>query len=506
MRRSKFFTRAALGATALIALGGVAACGSSSTGASAGSLTAGTLVDVQSFDPAVNPGQGQRVFLDPVYDSLLRTDSAGAVIPGLATDYTLTPTAMELTLQENRTFSDGAALDGEAVKANIENRKGKAGPAGSALATVTDVTVTSPTEVTINLSAPSPALPITLTDVAGLMVSPASLDDPDLGTTPVGSGPYVLDTASSNNGVSYVYTPNESYPDKTDQQLERIEIRVLTDDAARASALRSGQIDLAQIAKSQIDAVESGGLEVAEFPGNHWMLQFTDLDGTKSPALANEKIRQAIGYAIDGQQIVDANFFGYGTATHQVFDSTSQFHVEGLEGSYDYNPDKARQLVEESGIANPSFTVPAFGPIKQVTESVQGFLREVGIEMSIELVQPGTLDKENRETNFTAIITPIKQVHPEQLYTDRLAPQGPQNPFHVAHPDIDQKHAAALAAADGPERDAAYQDMLAGVNQQALWIDVLTDSSVVGWNKNVQGVEMTVGWVMGPTFRGVSVS
>lgn len=504
MRRSKFLGRAALGATALIAVSGLAACGSSS-GSVTGSLKLGTLVDVQSFDPAVNPGQGQRVFLDPVYDSLLRTDTAGAVTPGLATEYTLTPTGMELTLEEGRTFSDGAALDGDAVKANIENRKAKAGPAGSALANVTDVTVTSPTEVTLNLSDPSPALPISLTDVAGLMVSPDSLDNADLGTAPVGSGPYVLDTAASSKGVSYVYTRNESYPDEDDQQLDRIEIRVLTDDAARASALRSGQIDLAQVAKSQIAAVESDSIEIAEFPGNHWMLQFTDLEGAKSPALANEKIRQAIGYAIDGQQIVDANFFGFGNANHQVFDSDSQFHVAGLEDAYNYDPEKARKLVQESGITNPSFSVPAFGPIKQVAESVQGFLREVGIEMNIELVQPGTLDKENRETNFSAILTPIKQVHPEQLYTDRLAPEGPQNPFGVANPGVDAQHEAALAADDGSERDAAYQSMLTEVSEQALWIDVLTDSSVVAWNENVQGVEMTVGWVMGPTFRGVSV-
>ncbi|WP_161987442.1 ABC transporter substrate-binding protein [Prescottella subtropica] len=493
---------AAVAATAVA--GVVTGCGSASSATGDGTLAIGTLVDVQSFDPALNPGQGQRLYLDPIYDSLLRTDADGKVVAGLATQYTLTPSSLDLTLPEGRVFSDGTPLDAQAVKESLEHIKSAAGPASTALASVSEVRVSDPAHVSLQLSAPAPALPIALTDVAGMVVAPSALDGNDLGSAPVGSGPYMLDPAASSKGVSYVYVQNPHYEDKTDQGLNRVEIKVLTDGAARAGALRSGQIDMAQVDRAQADAVSSAGMNVEFTSGNHWMLQLADIGGDKSPALANKDIRQAIGYAIDREAIVNASLFGQGTATTQVFGPESPFHVGTLPQQYRYDPEKARQLVARSGVQSPKFTVPAFGPTKPIAEAVQGYLRDVGIEMEIVLVQPGTLEKENRSTNFGGFLTPIKQVHPEQLYNERLAPNGPQNPFGTVAPTIDELHAAALAAPDEASRDVAYQKMLAEVADEALWIDLFTDQTPLAWNDKVQGVTLQPGWVMGPSLRGVT--
>ncbi|EGD54186.1 ABC transporter substrate-binding protein [Gordonia neofelifaecis] len=505
MNRSKFYSSAAAAATAMIAAGSLAACGNSDSTTTPGQLAAATLVDVQSFDPAANPGQGQRIFLDPVYDTLLRTDPNGNVVAGVATKFELTPQALVLDLQQGRVFSDGEPLDAAAVKANLDGRRKSTGPAAAALSDIADVQVESPTRVRINLATPSPALPISLTDVAGVLVAPNALNSPQLGTDPIGSGPYVLDTAATKKGVSYVYTRNEKFTDKSVQTLDRIEIRVLTDDAARASALRSGQVDLSQVAAGQADAVKSSGIEIGSFPGNYWMLQFLDTAGTKAPALGNTKARQAVCSAIDSQQIVKSSFFGHGTAQSQVFPEGNEFHVKSLENVYPFDTQKAQSLVKESGVPDPTFAVPAFGPIKPVAEAVQGNLRDAGIDMSIQLVQPGTLDKENRETNFPAILTPIKQVHPEQLYTDRLAKDGPQNPFHVAHPAVDAAHARAVAATDDAARVAAYADMQRAAADEALWCGLFQQDAIVGWNTSVHGVTNTAGWPMGPSFRGITV-
>ncbi|WP_430335408.1 ABC transporter substrate-binding protein [Rhodococcus sp. ACT016] len=504
---SNGWSRRRIGAVGLAATafaGAVTGCGSASSAAGDGTLAIGTLVDVQSFDPALNPGQGQRLYLDPIYDSLLRTDSEGKIVAGLATQYTLTPSSLDLTLPEGRVFSDGTPLDAQAVKASLEHIKSAAGPASTALASVSEVRVDDPAHVSLQLSAPSPALPIALTDVAGMVVAPSAIGGNDLGSAPVGSGPYMLDVAASSKGVSYVYVQNPSYADKSDQGLNRVEIKVLTDGAARAGALRSGQIDMAQVDRTQVDAVSSAGLVLEYTTGNHWMLQLADVGGQKSSALASKDIRQAIGYAIDRDAIVKANLFGQATATNQVFGPESPFHVETLPQSYGYDPEKARQLVARSGIPSPKFTVPAFGPTKPIAEAVQGYLRAVGIEMEIVLVQPGTLEKENRSTNFGGFLTPIKQVHPEQLYNERLAPGGPQNPFGTVAPTIDAFHAEALAALDEAARDAAYQKMLAEVADQALWIDLFTDDAPVAWAEKVQGVTLQPGWVMGPSLRGVT--
>ena len=504
MKRHTFRASAAA-AVGLVAAASLTACGSSGNDAP-GQLVAATLVDVQSFDPTVNPGQGQRVFLDPVYDTLLRTDAEGNIVSGVATSYDLTPEYLDLTLEEGREFSNGESLDAEAVAANLEHRMASAGPASGPFANASGIEVTGPNTVRILLNRPAPALPIGLTDVAGILVAPGSLDAPDLGTNPVGSGPYVLDETASSAGVSYVYVPNERFANEEEQTLDRLEIRVLTDDAARAAAIRSGQVDISQIARAQTETVSSGDVTVDTFPGNYWMLHFTDIDGTQAPALENETFRQAVCTAIDTESIAESIFFGYADAQSQVFPPGNEFHVEDLTDIYSFDPEEARELLAESGVTDTSFTVPAFGPIQSVAEAIQGNLRDVGIDMGITVVQPGTLDQENRETNFPAIITPIKQVHPQQLYVDRLATNGPQNPFTVPHPEIDQAYERAANAEQDEERAAAFAEMQTLTADEALWCGLFQDQSIVAWNsEKVLDVENSVGWPMGPSFRGVTV-
>lgn len=505
MKRRPFRASTTTTVVGLIAAASLTACGGGDADAP-GQLTAATLVDVQSFDPTVNPGQGQRIFLDPVYDTLLRNDADGNVIAGVAVAHELTPDYLELTLQQGREFSNGEALDAEAVKANIEHRMASSGPAAGAFANASRVEVTGSDTVRIHLDRPAPAMPIALADVAGILVAPTSLDSPELGTMPVGSGPYILDESASNKGVSYVYVPNERFDADEQQTLNRLEIKVLTDDAARAAALQSGQVDISQIARAQADSVDSSRVQKEAFPGNYWMLQFTDLDGTLAPAVKNETFRQAVCTAIDTESIAESIFFGYADSQHQVFGAGNEFHVEALEGTHAFDPDEARRLLDESGVTDAQFSVPAFGPIQTVGEAIQGNLRDVGIDMDITVVQAGTLDKENRETNFPATVTPIKQVHPQQLYVDRLSPEGPQNPFNVAHPAVDAAYEKAANAETAEERASAFAEMQTLVADEALWCGLFRDQSIVAWNpEKVQGVENAVGWPMGPSFREVTV-
>lgn len=481
----------------------VAACGTANDAAGAdGVVRVATVVDVQSFDPGLNPGQGQRVFLDPVYDSLLTVGKDGSIEPGLASDWKLTKTELTMTIESGRRFSDGTDLDAEAVKSALEHNQQAGGPAAAALANVAAVETKGDDQVVLALKAPSPALPVTLTDVAGMIASPAATESGDLATAPVGSGPYVLDQKATKAGVVYVYTPNEEFDDSAVQTLKRIEIEVLTDAAARANALISGQVDLAQVDRTQVATVEKSELETAVSEGNHWLLHFV----ARAPGspLANEKIRQAVGYAINREALVDTVLMGQATPMTQVFSEGSAFHVDELESAYPHDPDKARELVRESGISNPRFTVPTFGTFTAAAEAIQADLKDVGITVDIKLIQPGTLDQENRSKNFDAILTPIKEIHPEQLYGVRVAESGPMNPYHVASPEVDALHRQALAAEDEEERDEVYRSMLSQLSDKALWQNLYTDHSTIAWNSTLSGVEPAPGWPMGPSLRGVT--
>ncbi len=88
-------------------------------------------------------------------------------------------------------------------------------------------------------------------------------------------------------------------------------------------------------------------------------LLLLDRDGTKNPALANLKVRQAINHAFDRKTILDQVMLGQGTPTTQPFGKDSGAWSEELENYYSYDPEKAKQLLKESGFEGKvSFEVP----------------------------------------------------------------------------------------------------------------------------------------------------
>jgi len=193
---------AALATTAALVLAGCSAGGSGSGDhataggtAKGGTLTIGTVVDVKSFDPAQSHIGHYVQYDQAVYDSLLRRKPDGTLVPMLATkwSYNSDKTVLTLTLRKGVKFSDGTALDANAVKVNLDRFRTGNGPDASTLAQVESVEAKDPTTVVITLKAPDPALLDYLGNADGFIASPKAIEAGKIATTPVGSGPYTLD-------------------------------------------------------------------------------------------------------------------------------------------------------------------------------------------------------------------------------------------------------------------------------------------------------------------------
>jgi peptide/nickel transport system substrate-binding protein len=217
MKRS---TLSSLGAVAIAATVALSACTGASPngeGASAADtdLALGLAVQVQTFDPAGVQEGNHVIYAQPVYDSLLKREPNGDISPWLATEWNWNDARTELTLslRDDVDFTDGTHFDAEAAKANLLHFQAGGGPHADFLAGMTDVRVDEDYTITIVLDAPNPSLENYLGNMAGMMASPDALDDPSIATTPVGSGPYVLDEAQVVTGDTYVYTRNEDYWD-----------------------------------------------------------------------------------------------------------------------------------------------------------------------------------------------------------------------------------------------------------------------------------------------------
>ncbi|WP_175559151.1 ABC transporter substrate-binding protein [Sanguibacter gelidistatuariae] len=370
------------------------ACGGGSDDAAGSSGGGGTasLVLAQSGIPISFDVQGyasgqQTQYFTAVFDTLLRQDGAGEIVPGVASEWSYddTRTVLTLTLNEGITFTDGVALDADAVVANIEHFRSSSTPDLSNAVFVSAVTAVDPTHVQITLSQPDPMMLNWLTQPLGYMSSPDSWDNPDVATNPVGSGPYILDTKSTVVGSTYEFDKNPDYWDNSFELYDSLSMNYYADQSALLNALQGGQVDAASFSNfSSLAQVESAGYDVNTAQLDWEGLMLLDRDGAIAPELADVRVRQAINYAIDKEGILSAILLDHGTATSQIFGPATDGYVEDLDDAYVYDPDKARDLLAAAGYSDGiKLSMPSAAALdSSLLTQIQQQLADVGITVT----------------------------------------------------------------------------------------------------------------------------
>src|SRR2546428_1732412 len=183
--------------------GGTSATGSAAAKANyGGTITFGLENDVSNLDPMLSSLFVDRNLHYMMYDSLVRVDPKGEIIPWLAEKWTYADEGKSVTfnLRKDVKFHDGTTFDAESVKWNIERYKTTSGSARTGdLGSVDTVTVVDPSTVKFNLKSAFAPLLGALVDRAGMMVSKsvqqAMGTDFTLKPFKAGTGPFILTEA-----------------------------------------------------------------------------------------------------------------------------------------------------------------------------------------------------------------------------------------------------------------------------------------------------------------------
>ena len=473
---------------------GVAACGGGSEGGdAAGGVDTDLVIAfsdiVSTFDPPDVGDNPKAEYLQPVYDTITQLLPDGSVGPRVATawEYTdATNTTLRMTLSDDVTFSDGTKLDAEAVKANLEHFLTGTGPAVNNIKQITAIDVVDPTTLELHLSAPIPALMTYFGKTAGMLVSPAVLDAPSLDTTPVGSGPYELDTERTVVGSSYVYTRRSDYWNASDYPYDTITLNYIVDPTARLNAVRTGQADSGAITTKTAAEAEGAGLQVQNYSsGDVLQLDLMDRAGTTVPALADARVRQAMNYAIDRESIIKTLYDGKGTLSTQIFNPDSTAWVDDLNDSYTYDPAKAEQLLAEAGYADGfSITLPEITTYSDVTAVLAQEFGDVGITVNTTKVPDAQAVSEARSGKFPATVYQLQSNDPWQAIQLMVQPTAAWNPLQYADPEVDDLLARAQSATDA-DRPAAYQELNSYLVDQAWFAPIVFTENVVASGDSV---------------------
>lgn len=214
-------------------------------------------------------------------------------------------------------------------------------------------------------------------------------------TNPVGSGAFkFVNFEQSQNIVELAANPDywEGVP-----KIQKLRVKTVTDANSLQAELQSGNVDLAplptNLSPDTLNSLRtSPNLNVESFNGsNIQYLQFN----TQSPPLNNVKLRQAIAYGIDRENIIKDLLFGQAVIADSILPVESYAYNAGKR--YRFDPAKAKQLVQESGYKGEpiKFMFPAnSAATNQYAQVIQNSLVQIGLNVEIETIERQVLLKQ----------------------------------------------------------------------------------------------------------------
>jgi peptide/nickel transport system substrate-binding protein len=324
-----------------------------------------------------------------VYESFVRLDPATYEWdPQLAEEYEISTDrmSMRIKLREDVDFTDGTHLDAEAaVKSFTYALEGGYQSFRDQHSPVFEVIG----EYELLLTSANAMGPLFMT-IFGIipLASPTAIENDPAGleSSPVGTGPYVLEDEVP--GASLTFERNPNFRDPEAFPFDEVEFLVFDDPVAVVNALKSGQLNAVQLELPYVTEVENSGFSLHAGVGFNNVLLYRDAGGDVVPELAEVRVRQAIAYAIDRSAIAANIEYGFGVDTTQAWGAGSSFYIDGADDTYSYDMDEARALMAEAGVGGFEVTIPTFGTTGFGTgryePAVQQALADLGITVIYE--------------------------------------------------------------------------------------------------------------------------
>jgi len=485
--------RAVVGITLVVAMIATA-CGGDETssvdgvGTDGGQAQTSVVVAAPLEPPTLDPTESSaaaipEVLLYNVLETLVKLSDDGELEPLLAESYEQSDDGLTYTFHlREATFHDGSPLTAADVVFTFDRARAEdsAHPFKAHFDPVASVEATDERTVTVTLSSFSNNWLFNMSQGAGVILSEATIGQ--VAEHPVGTGPFEF--ATWNRGDSIELARYDGYWGDA-PALQDVVFRYIEDATATNQALLAGDVDI-------ISRV-SGPELLEQFEGN---AQFEVIDGltngetilamnNASAVLADVRVRQAITHAIDRGALIDATYAGYGTRIGSHVPPTDPWYLD-LTDLYPYDPDRARTLLAEAGVAEGTslkMTLPPPSYARRGGEFIQGQLAEVGLQVEIENVEfPQWLESTFQASDFD--LTIISHVEPRDI----VQYGNPDYYWNYDNPDVATKLEQADAAPDTATRDQLYAEVQRTISETDVvnvWLFVLPNLAVV--NSGISG-------------------
>ena len=365
---------------------------------------AGKVVIAQGVDPTTLDMMNQSetpasVVGKHIFDMLVERDQNLKLVPALAAEMPklVAPTTWEVKLRKGVKFHNGEDFNAESVKFSLERLAGGQGKlrGASPFAPIDRVEIVDPYTVRVHTKKPWPTFATVMAFVSAAMYPTkvyAGKDTTYISRNPVGTGPYKFVRWSRDEEI--VLEANDKHW-RSAPKIKTVVFKPIPDDAVRVAALQNGEIDLAVNIPPHLAAIidKHPKLFLSTAPSirtiqlmyyNHQMDAQHKPTGPYNGPTADKRVRQAIAYALDVDQIIKNVLDGKGmrvatmlTSMHFGYDPQLKPITQDLA--------KAKKLLAEAGFPG-GLEITLHGPRgryvrdAEVAEAVAGQLTKAGIK------------------------------------------------------------------------------------------------------------------------------
>lgn len=307
--------------------------------------------------------------------------------------------------------------------------------------------------------------------------------DEEFAKAPIGSGPYKFVERKKDEKVVM-----EAYDNYFGGRpaIDKATYVVIPEAASRIAALEAGDVDIiSNVETSQVERLKAEeNLDVIGNPTTRVI--FMGINSIAKGPMQDVRVRQALNYAVDKQAIIKGVLDGYATPIATI--STPEY--EGYDPSivpYEYNPEKAKQLLAEAGYAN-GFEIDiavTSGYLNgaDVVQAISAQLAEVGIKCNV------------RETDSASQREKIVAGTVEQLYMNGIG--GPYSNIDLvakiafgtgerystySNPNFDSLRLKAAATVDEKESDELLSQLQQLAKDEAPAIFLYQQYGLYGYN------------------------
>ncbi len=499
--------------------------------------------DADKLDPA-DVTDGESISrTDNIFESLVEYTEGGTDIqPALATSWEVSNDGLDITfnLRKNVKFHDGTDFNADAVVFSFERQYNTSNPYHDygewaywsyMYYDIDYVEKINDYKIIIHLKNSNAAIMTSLAMFTVAIVSPTNAEKwgEDAFKHPVGTGPFKFVEWIKDDHITV--EANENYW-RARPTLDKIIFRVIEDPSARLLAIQAGEIhgmeypdpssfDLIK-SDSDLQLLTQAGMNVGYlamntgygyYDENENGVQDSDENWVETPGyfepLTNKLVRKAINYAIDKNSIIDNLYKGTAIVAKNGMPPFMLGYNDDIV-DYSYDPDMAKDLLEEAGYPNGFNTTLWVMPVSRpymfdppkIAEAIQSYLADVNINVELYQIDWSTYLEETENGNHPMCLLGWTGDNGDPdnfmrvLYGSDSASIGTAgNVAFYNNSLVQEKFTAALQSYDVTERAKLYEEAQVLIHEDAPFVYLAHATQNMVFLSNVKG------YVLNPTER-----